>query len=116
MTGKRNSPSIEALLDDLFEALYEAPEGPLLHSHIALKPEPSARSYFVDAPRPSLGRAEMVRPSEAGPMVELEHVFGDVPADKRREIVARLSALYEALGNEAKDDSAEPPSLIYALH
>jgi len=116
MTGKRNSRSIEALLDELFETLYGRPDGPLLQSHIALKPDPSARSYFVDAPRPVLDAAEMARPAQTDPMSELERVLADVPADRRREIIAGISALYEALAVEAKDDSAEPPSLIYALH
>ncbi|MFZ5782622.1 MAG: hypothetical protein ACOY4R_20675 [Pseudomonadota bacterium] len=116
MTGKRNSRSIEALLDDLFDTLYGRPDGPLLPSRMALKPDPSASSYFVDAPRPVLDSADMARPAQSDPMIELERVLADVPADVRREIITRLSALYEALAVEAKDDSAEPPSLIYALH
>ncbi len=117
MTGKKNSPSIEALLDALFEELSQRNGERALDPRMALRPDPEAQSYFIAAPHPRLTLDDMLRPDKAGTMAEVERVLADMPADRRAAFVARLRAAYEALAPETADgDDAEPPSLIYALH
>jgi hypothetical protein len=83
---------------------------------MALRPDPAARSYFIAAPRPSLTLDDMLRPAKDAPFAETERLLGEMPAERRAELIAVLKQLESALATERADDSAEPPSLIYALH
>ncbi len=116
MPGKKNSSSIETLLDRLFAALAPAEGRPRLDPHMALKPDPAARSYFIAAPRPALALDDMLRPGKEAPFAETERLLADTTPERRAELVGLLQALQEALATERQDGSAEPPSLIYALH
>jgi hypothetical protein len=125
MPGKKNSPSIEALpiealsiealIDRLFGLLTPA-SGARLDPHMALRPDRAARSYFIAAPRPVLTRDDMLRPAREAPFAETERLLADMPAERRAELIATLRELDKALAAERSDESAEPPSLIYALH
>ena len=108
--------SIDTLLDELFELLAAEGKGRAVDPHMALKPDPNARTYFIPAPHPVLSLQEMRRPDLTGAMAEVEHVLADLPPGTRGAVVERVKALYEALAAEAEGDDAEPPSLIYALH
>ncbi len=116
MPGKKNSPSIEALLDRLFDALTPAAGAPRLDPHMALKPDPAAPSYFIAAPRPALTLDDMLGPAREAPFAETERLLAEMPAERRAELLSLLKQLQEALAAERQDGEAEPPSLIYALH
>lgn len=121
MPGKKNSSSIEALpieklIDRLFALLTPSGGAARLDPHMALAPDPAARSYFIAAPRPSLTLEDMVRPAKEAPFAETERLLADMPAGRRAEVIALLKDLESALAAERADGSAEPPSLIYALH
>ncbi len=116
MPGKKNSPSIEALLDRLFDLLAPADGAPRLDPHMALAPDPAAGSYFIAAPRPSLTLDDMLRPGKDAPFSETERLLVDLPEARRAELVELLKTLRQALAAEQQDGTAEPPSLIYALH
>ena len=109
-------PSIDVLLDELFEALKAEAEARAVDPHMALKPDPAAKTYFIPAPHPVLRLEEMRRPDETGAMAEVERVLADLPPATRAAVVERVKALHSALAAEAADGDAEPPSLIYALH
>jgi hypothetical protein len=115
MPGKKSSSSIEALIDRLFDLLAPA-GGPRLDPHMALAPDRAAASYFIAAPRPSLTLDDMLRPSKEAPFAETERLLAEMPEERRAELLALLKELEKALTAEQADDSAEPPSLIYALH
>ena len=108
--------SIDTLLDELFALLAAEGGGSAVDPHMALKPDPKARTYFIPAPHPVLSLDEMRRPDQAGVLAEVEHVLADLSQATRTAVVERVKALYEALAAEAEDGDAEPPSLIYALH
>jgi hypothetical protein len=116
MPGKKNSRSIEALIDRLFELLAPANGAPPLDPHMALAPDPAARSYFIAAPRASLTLDDMLRPAREPAFAETERLLADMPAERRAELLTVLKELQVALAAQRPDDSAEPPSLIYALH
>jgi hypothetical protein len=108
--------SIDTLLDELFELLAAGAGSAAVDPHMALKPDPTAPTYFISAPHPVLSLEEMRRPDLTGVMAEVELVLADLPPAKRAAVVERFKALYEALAAETEDGDAEPPSLIYALH
>jgi hypothetical protein len=116
MPGKKNSPSIEALIDRLFELLAPVNGTPPLDPHMALTPDPAVRTYFIAAPRASLTLDDMLRPDKGPAFAETERLLADMPAERRAELLAVLKQLQAALAAERPDESAEPPSLIYALH
>lgn len=109
-------PSIDALLDELFELLTAGAQAHAVDPRMALAPDPAAATYFVAAPRPVLSLQEMRRPDESGVLAEIERVLADLSPAARSAIVARVEALRAALAAAADDGDAEPPSLIYALH
>ena len=108
--------SIDTLLDELFELLTADGKGSAVDSHMALRPDPKAQTYFIPAPHPRLSLEEMRRPDLTGAMAEVERVLADLSPATRAAVIERVTALYEALAAEAEDGNAEPPSLIYALH
>jgi len=108
---------IDEMLDHLFETLYLGKGGPLLDARMALTPNPDAASHFITAPRPRMTRQDMTRIGEQGLMAELALVLDDLPAGRREEVLAQIQAIMDALAAQAAaDTTAEPPSLIYALH
>ena len=115
MPGKKSSSSIEALIDRLFALLAPAAKAHL-DPHMALAPDRTAASYFIAAPRPALTLDDMLRPGKEAPFAETERLLADMPAGQRAELLALLKELEKALTAEHDDGSAEPPSLIYALH
>lgn len=108
--------SIDTLLDELFALLAAEGGSSAVDPHMALKPNPKARTYFIPAPHAVLSLEEMRRPDRTGAMAEVERVLSDLSPATRAAVVERVKVLYEALVAEAEDGDAEPPSLIYALH
>ena len=115
MPGKKSSPSIEALIDRLFALLTPA-GGARLDPRMALEPDRKAASYFIAAPRRALTLDDMLRPGREAAFSETERLLADMPAERRVELLALLKDLEKALMAEQADGTAEPPSLIYALH
>ena len=109
-------PSIDTLLDELFEVLKAEAAARGVDPHMTLKPDPSAKTYFIAAPHPVLSLEDMRRPDRTGAMAEVERVLADLSPAAHKAVVERVKALYEALAAEAADGTAEPPSLLYALH
>ncbi|MGD9884580.1 MAG: hypothetical protein AB7U95_31205 [Reyranella sp.] len=107
----------DALLDALFDALTKDDGTPPVDPHMALKPDRAAATYLIDAPHPQLTLEEMRRPDTADPMDEVARVLADVAPERREALLVAIRAACDALAAEAADGgSAEPPSLIYALH
>ncbi len=115
--GSRSLNLTDAMLDELFALLFLGPDGPLLESRMALKPDLSATSHFIDAPRPVLTRQDMMRAGEEGMLAEAERLLVDLPPSRRGEVIDRIAAIIAALQSEtANVPDAEPPSLTYTLH
>ncbi len=107
----------DALIDELFALLFLGPDGPLLESRMALKPDLSASSHFIDAPRPVLTRQDMMRAGEEGMLAEVVRLLGDLPPSRRGEVVDQIAGIIAALQSEAANvTDAELPSLTYTLH
>jgi hypothetical protein len=109
--------SIDEQLENLFALLFLGTEGPLLASRMELRPDRSASSHFIVAPRPRLSRADMERIDSEGLMAEVARVLDDLPASAVDEVLARLARLSGDLRSARPEaSSAAPPSLVYALH
>jgi hypothetical protein len=108
---------IDAILDDLFDALFLGPSGPLIKSRMDLKPDREAASYFITPARPRLTREDMLRPHDQGLIAGLDHFLDDLPAAQRGEMLDKVARIVEALSGEPKRQStADLPDLVYVLH